>query len=240
MLGLFLCLWPDFDFGAIRWAGVLQRISVVFLVCALLFLNTNWKTQIKIATGILVAYVLLWRDECAVELGNLATALTYVNMVRIRARDGNRIMGLCTSYELNPGVAPVVDYTQEAANYDVQPCTAFTSADYARKAVHHELPLEFGIEGYRFYDLVRWGIAADVINNFITRNIGFRIFLRSLFRKRDKRINRKQQSKPCGFSFRISISSFDIQFQILNLQCKIVNLNSSLPPPNSARSLIER
>ena len=56
LLGLFLWLWPDFDFGAIRWAGVLQRISVVFLVCALLFLNTNWKTQIKIAAGILVAY----------------------------------------------------------------------------------------------------------------------------------------------------------------------------------------
>ena len=59
LLGLFLWLWPDFDFGAIRWAGVLQRISVVFLVCALLFLNTNWKTQIKIAGSILVAYWIL-------------------------------------------------------------------------------------------------------------------------------------------------------------------------------------
>ena len=59
LLGLFLWLWPDFDFGTIRWAGVLQRISVVFLVCALLFLNTNWKTQIKIAGSILVAYWIL-------------------------------------------------------------------------------------------------------------------------------------------------------------------------------------
>ena len=56
LLGLFLWLWPDFDFGAIRWVGVLQRISVVFFVCALLYLNTNWKTQIKIAGAILVSY----------------------------------------------------------------------------------------------------------------------------------------------------------------------------------------
>lgn len=56
LLGLFLWLWPDFDFGSIRYTGVLQRISVVFLVCALIFLNTNWKTQIKIAAGILFAY----------------------------------------------------------------------------------------------------------------------------------------------------------------------------------------
>ena len=42
LLGLFLWLFPDFDFGAIRWVGVLQRIAFVFLACALIFLNTNW------------------------------------------------------------------------------------------------------------------------------------------------------------------------------------------------------
>lgn len=56
LLGLFLWLWPNFSFDAIRWTGVLQRISVVFLACALLFLNTNWKTQIKVAVGILISY----------------------------------------------------------------------------------------------------------------------------------------------------------------------------------------
>jgi predicted acyltransferase len=56
LLGLFLWLFPDFDFSAIRWVGVLQRISFVFLACALIFLNTNWKQQIKIGAIILVLY----------------------------------------------------------------------------------------------------------------------------------------------------------------------------------------
>ncbi len=55
-LGIFLWLWPKFDFGHIRWAGVLPRISLVFLACALLFLYTNWKQQLKISIGILVGY----------------------------------------------------------------------------------------------------------------------------------------------------------------------------------------
>ena len=31
LVGLFLWLWPNFDFDNIRWAGVLQRISFVYL-----------------------------------------------------------------------------------------------------------------------------------------------------------------------------------------------------------------
>ncbi|MCU0357938.1 MAG: heparan-alpha-glucosaminide N-acetyltransferase domain-containing protein [Cyclobacteriaceae bacterium] len=56
LLGLFLWLWPEFDFSGIRWAGVLQRISVVFVACGLLFLYTDWKQQLKLAVGILVGY----------------------------------------------------------------------------------------------------------------------------------------------------------------------------------------
>jgi len=56
LLGLFLWLLPEFDFSAIRWVGVLQRISFVFLACALLFLNTNWKQQIRIGAIILILY----------------------------------------------------------------------------------------------------------------------------------------------------------------------------------------
>ena len=59
LLGWFLWLWPSFDFGDMRYVGVLPRISIVFLVCALIFLNTNWKQQVWIAALTLVGYWML-------------------------------------------------------------------------------------------------------------------------------------------------------------------------------------
>lgn len=55
-VGMFLNLMPDFNFNEIRWTGTLHRIAFVFLACAILFLNTNWKQQAWIAVTILVAY----------------------------------------------------------------------------------------------------------------------------------------------------------------------------------------
>ncbi len=55
-LGLFLSLWPAFDFADLRIAGVLQRIAIVFAVCSILFLNTGWRSQALVAAGILFAY----------------------------------------------------------------------------------------------------------------------------------------------------------------------------------------
>ncbi len=58
-LGLFLWLFPGFDFAGVRIPGVLQRIALVFLACGLLFLNTNWKQQAWVAGGTLLAYWVL-------------------------------------------------------------------------------------------------------------------------------------------------------------------------------------
>ncbi|MDQ8186623.1 heparan-alpha-glucosaminide N-acetyltransferase domain-containing protein [Pelagicoccus sp. SDUM812002] len=55
-LGVFLNLWPWFNFEEIRVVGVLQRIAVVFGVCAILFVNTNWRQQLWIGIGVLVLY----------------------------------------------------------------------------------------------------------------------------------------------------------------------------------------
>ncbi|MCA6078116.1 acyltransferase family protein [Fulvivirga sedimenti] len=60
LLGWFLWLWPDFSFEGMRYAGVLPRISLVFLACAVLFLNTNWKQQFWIGGGILLLYWMLF------------------------------------------------------------------------------------------------------------------------------------------------------------------------------------
>jgi len=126
------------------------------------------------------AHILLWRAECAVEMNDLAMALNYVNMIRIRARDGKRVMGLCTTYNLPDGVVPVVDYNQPAANYNVQPYPSFPDQEYARKAVRMELRLEFAMEGHRFFDLVRWGIAEETMNTYIEKDKLFRPLYRSV------------------------------------------------------------
>ena len=59
LLGWFLWLWPSFNFAGMRYVGVLPRIAIVFLVCALIFLNTNWKQQVWIASLVLIGYWLL-------------------------------------------------------------------------------------------------------------------------------------------------------------------------------------
>jgi len=57
----------------------------------------------------------------------------------------------------------------DAASYKIGLYTSFPSQDYARQAVRFERRLELAMEGQRFFDLVRWGIAATTINTFIAR-----------------------------------------------------------------------
>lgn len=55
-VGIFLNLYPRFNFDNLRVAGVLQRIAIVFLVCAILFLSVRWKKQAIIAAVLLIGY----------------------------------------------------------------------------------------------------------------------------------------------------------------------------------------
>ena len=56
LLGIFLRFLPTLDFSRIEIPGVLQRIALVFMACAFLFLYTDWKIQLYTGLGILVAY----------------------------------------------------------------------------------------------------------------------------------------------------------------------------------------
>jgi predicted acyltransferase len=55
-IGLLLNLLPYFNFTELRVAGVLQRIALVYLICSILFLKTNWKSQSIIGGSILLVY----------------------------------------------------------------------------------------------------------------------------------------------------------------------------------------
>ena len=73
LLGIFLALFPKFDFENLRIVGVLQRIAFVYLVCAILYLNTSHSTQLKTGIGLLVIY---WITMAYIPFnGNLAGTL---------------------------------------------------------------------------------------------------------------------------------------------------------------------
>ncbi len=98
-----------------------------------------------------LADVILMRAEALIELGRHGEALPLINQLRERAQRSTTL----TSYAPNPNAA----LYQPGVN-----CT--WDRDFARKALRWERRLEFAMEGSRFFDLVRWGIADEVINNY--------------------------------------------------------------------------
>lgn len=118
--------------------------------------------------------VMLWRAECAVELNNLEKARDLINQVRRRA--GNQLVMGKVSTTVFDGREIDVDWDAPAANYKVGEYPSFPSQEYAREAVRMEIRLETAMEGYRFFDLVRWGIAEAVINEFIQNDSQLRVF----------------------------------------------------------------
>lgn len=98
-----------------------------------------------------LADVILMAAECHVELNQLPQALTLVNSVRVRAA------------KLPPKLTAT---GVPAAKYVVNPYPSFNDQDHARKAVRFERRLELAMEGHRFFDLVRWGVAKQVIESY--------------------------------------------------------------------------
>lgn len=112
--------------------------------------SSGWTSGYNANNLKLIRYsdVLLLLAEAEVELGGLERARALVNQVRQRAA--------------NPA-GFVMDGATPAANYRCGLYTAtWTDANTARKAVRFERRIELGTEGHRFFDLVRWGVAAQV------------------------------------------------------------------------------
>ncbi|MCW5911194.1 MAG: RagB/SusD family nutrient uptake outer membrane protein [Cyclobacteriaceae bacterium] len=104
--------------------------------------------------------LLLMAAECEVEAGSLEKAREYVNLVRTRASNP-------ADFVQKEGVD---EAAYEVATYN----TTWTDQAVARAAVRLERLLELAMEGHRFYDLVRWGVASTVLNDFITREAPIR------------------------------------------------------------------
>jgi hypothetical protein len=108
--------------------------------------------------------VLLMQAEAYIELGQQDKAMIIINQIRKRAATST-------------GRLKKIDGTY-ASNYNVKEYTSVGwTQDYARIALQWERRLEFATEGERFFDLVRWGKAESILNNYISIEKSRRTFL---------------------------------------------------------------
>jgi len=107
------------------------------------------------------ADVLLMKAEALIQLDRWDEALPLINQVRTRA-------AASTQRPLDAGATDI---------YNIDNYTAFASKDDALKALKFERRLEFAMEGHRWYDLVRWGEAAEVLNAYLAEESTKRDFL---------------------------------------------------------------
>ena len=111
------------------------------------------------------ADLLLYKAEALIEIGeDLGTARELINRVRERAMKSQYVK------DFN-------DPSKDAANYKIglYPASGWTQ-DYARKALRTEMRLEKALEGDRYFDLVRWGIAKDVMTAYFKAEKDTRIY----------------------------------------------------------------
>ena len=104
------------------------------------------------------ADVLLMRAEAYAQLGNADQAIALVNQIRSRAAGSTQMI---SGYQGSYGVKMYV------ANYK----GSFSKEDVI-KIVKMERRLELAMESERFFDLVRWGDAATVLNKYYAEEIG--------------------------------------------------------------------
>ncbi|HEX8677780.1 MAG TPA: RagB/SusD family nutrient uptake outer membrane protein, partial [Segetibacter sp.] len=113
------------------------------------------------------ADVLLWKAEALIELGRYAEALPLINQIRTRAKNSTQ------RTRFADGTAP----SNYLANEYIDGVNIMWNQENARKALQWERRLEFAMESPRFFDLVRWGIAAETLNACLTVEKTRRTFL---------------------------------------------------------------
>lgn len=100
------------------------------------------------------ADVLLMYAEACVECEDLQTAKSLLEKVRSRARGGDSgILPAFPDYEIR---------IWTGAGYEKRQLQ--DTPEDLRSAIRHERRVELAMEGHRWFDLNRWGIAAEVMN----------------------------------------------------------------------------
>ncbi|WP_321425881.1 RagB/SusD family nutrient uptake outer membrane protein [uncultured Bacteroides sp.] len=108
------------------------------------------------------ADVVLMRAEALIELNQEAEALPLINQIRERAKNSTTFI----PYAKNLNISQYKNGVNCVWN-----------KDFARQALRWERRLELAMEGNRFFDLVRWGIASQVMNSYFKTESARRSFL---------------------------------------------------------------
>lgn len=127
--------------------------------CGYLIKGSWWGTA---ENRIVLRYadVLLERAEALVQLndGRINEAIALVNKLRTRAKHS---LGVISNYETDYGV-----------HFNISTYDGTYNKEEALKIVKMERRLEMGMECERFFDLVRWGEAAEVLNKYYAEEAG--------------------------------------------------------------------
>lgn len=111
--------------------------------------------------------ILLYAEALIEQNKNLDVARQHINMIREKA-----------ARSVDPFYSPV-DVNPMITTYKVgEYISAGWTQDYARKAVRMERRLELAMEGHRWFDLCRWGIAVETMNAYYQSESELRSYLR--------------------------------------------------------------
>lgn len=110
--------------------------------------------------------LLLMKAEALIELNRLGEALPIINQIRARAASSE-------------SVSRIKDANgDDIGNWNIGQYTDLGSQEDARKILRWERRMELAFESKRFFDLVRWGIAAETLNGYFSSESQLREYLK--------------------------------------------------------------
>lgn len=162
--GTFLTSWPrDKSAGAYGGKKTMIRQSQVAAThdASIWYIGGGTALNLNL---IRFSDVILLLAEAEIEAagGSIANAFALINRVRTRAQNSRKVKTYTDPADPSKGFT-----NTDAASYNVSPYpVVFANQAEARNALRLERQLELGMEGHRFFDLVRWGIAAAELTAF--------------------------------------------------------------------------